>query len=56
MNKTRYKVRKGSDDLWVVEYQWGIWTTVATFDSFKDAHEYVRYRIYGEQDDYARAA
>ncbi len=56
MNKTRYRVSKGSDDLWVVEYRWGIWTTAVTFDSFEAAQEYIRYRIYGKQDDYGKAS
>ena len=55
MGRVRYKVRKDSEGLWTVQWRKGIWTTVASFASFKNAHDYVRDLIYGEQDDYAQA-
>lgn len=55
MGKVRYKVCKDSGSLWIVEWKKGIWTTVASFASFKDAHDYVRDLIYGGQEDYAQA-
>ena len=55
MGRVRYKVCKDSEGLWTVQWRKGIWTTVASFASFKAAHDYVRDLIYGEQDDYAQA-
>lgn len=55
MDEVKYTVRKSENDLWEVKWKKGIWTTVATFSTFTAAHDYVRERIYGIQEDYAYA-
>lgn len=55
MDKVRYTVKRDEEGIWYVEWKKGILTTIATFPTFTDAHDYVRYHIYGTQSDYGYA-
>lgn len=55
MGKVRYAVKRDEEGIWYVEWKKGIWTVVAFFPSFADAHAYVRERLYGTRDDYGYA-